>query len=300
MLKMKINVEEENRDRIDKYLVNYLDESRSMIDKMIDVGYVLVNGNVVNAHYMVKVGDSIEVKDGFKIDTDIVAEDIPLDIVYEDDDLAIINKKSGMVVHPGSGNYHGTLVNALMNYTDDLSDMNGEERPGIVHRIDKDTSGLMVVAKNNEAHRKLVDMLSKHEIKREYIALVKGEFMSDTATIDAPIGRDPQNRKKMAVVARNSKQAITHLRVIKRYKGYTLLRLALETGRTHQIRVHLNYIGFPIYNDPLYTGDSTTEFGQFLHSTSIEFDHPITGKHLHFEVGVPEEFQKFLNTLEEK
>mgnify|MGYP001029472767 CR=1 FL=1 len=297
---MKINVEEENRDRIDKYLVNYLDESRSMIDKMIDVGYVLVNGNVVNAHYMVKVGDSIEVKDGFKIDTDIVAEDIPLDIVYEDDDLAIINKKSGMVVHPGSGNYHGTLVNALMNYTDDLSDMNGEERPGIVHRIDKDTSGLMVVAKNNEAHRKLVDMLSKHEIKREYIALVKGEFMSDTATIDAPIGRDPQNRKKMAVVARNSKQAITHLRVIKRYKGYTLLRLALETGRTHQIRVHLNYIGFPIYNDPLYTGDSTTEFGQFLHSTSIEFDHPITGKHLHFEVGVPEEFQKFLNTLEEK
>jgi 23S rRNA pseudouridine1911/1915/1917 synthase len=297
---MKINVEEENRDRIDKYLVNYLDESRSMIDKMIDAGYVLVNGNVVNAHYMVKVGDSIEVKDGFKIDTDIVAEDIPLDIVYEDDDLAIINKKSGMVVHPGSGNYHGTLVNALMNYTDDLSDMNGEERPGIVHRIDKDTSGLMVVAKNNEAHRKLVDMLSKHEIKREYIALVKGEFMSDTATIDAPIGRDPQNRKKMAVVARNSKQAITHLRVIKRYKGYTLLRLALETGRTHQIRVHLNYIGFPIYNDPLYTGDSTTEFGQFLHSTSIEFDHPITGKHLHFEVGVPEEFQKFLNTLEEK
>src|SRR5574344_1609922 len=242
MLKMKINVEEENRDRIDKYLVNYLDESRSMIDKMIDAGYVLVNGNVVNAHYMVKVGDSIEVKDGFKIDTDIVAEDIPLDIVYEDDDLAIINKKSGMVV-----------------------------------------------AKNNEAHRKLVDMLSKHEIKREYIALVKGEFMSDTATIDAPIGRDPQNRKKMAVVARNSKQAITHLRVIKRYKGYTLLRLALETGRTHQIRVHLNYIGFPIYNDPLYTGDSTTEFGQFLHSTSIEFDHPITGKHLHFEVGVPEE-----------
>ncbi len=297
---MKINVEEENRDRIDKYLVNYLDESRSMIDKMIDVGYVLVNGNVVNAHYMVKVGDSIEVKDGFKIDTDIVAEDIPLDIVYEDDDLAIINKKSGMVVHPGSGNYHGTLVNALMNYTDDLSDMNGEERPGIVHRIDKDTSGLMVVAKNNEAHRKLVDMLSKHEIKREYIALVKGEFMSDTATIDAPIGRDPQNRKKMAVVARNSKQAITHLRVIKRYKGYTLLRLALETGRTHQIRVHLNYIGFPIYNDPLYTGDSTTEFGQFLHSTSIEFDHPITGKHLHFEVGVPEEFQNFLDTLEEK
>ena len=296
---MEINVTE-NLQRIDKYLVDYIDESRSTIAKMIDEEYILVNGNKTKANYVVREGDVITVIDGFIEPLDIEPENIPLDIVYEDNDIIVINKPSGMVVHPGNGNVHGTLVNALMYHTKDLSDINGEIRPGIVHRIDKDTSGLMIVAKNNKAHQVLADALAKHEIKRDYIALFKGEFMSDTATIDAPIGRDKINRKRMAVTAENSKEAITHLRVITRYKNYTLVRLSLETGRTHQIRVHMNYIGFPIYNDPVYTNDNCTEFGQFLHSTSIDFVHPTTGEHMHFEVDVPEEFKNFIDNLEEK
>ena len=296
---MEIEVKE-NLQRIDKYLVDYLDESRSTIAKMIDAEYILVNGKKTKANYIVRENDRITVIDGFIEPLDITPEDIPLDIVYEDNDIIVINKPSGMVVHPGNGNVHGTLVNALMFHTKDLSDLNGEVRPGIVHRIDKDTSGLMIVAKNNKAHQVLADALSKHEIKRDYIALLKGEFMSDTATIDAPIGRDKVNRKRMAVTAENSKEAITHLRVITRYKNYTLVRLSLETGRTHQIRVHMNYIGYPVYNDPVYTNDKCTEFGQFLHSTSIDFDHPTTGEHMHFEVDVPEYFQEFIDTLEEK
>ena len=296
---MEIEVKE-NLQRIDKYLVDYLDESRSTIAKMIDAEYILVNGKKTKANYIVRENDKITIIDGFIEPLDIVPEDIPLDIVYEDNDIIVINKPSGMVVHPGNGNVHGTLVNALMYHTKDLSDINGEVRPGIVHRIDKDTSGLMIVAKNNKAHQILADALAKHEIKRDYIALLKGEFMSDTATIDAPIGRDKINRKRMAVTAENSKEAITHLRVITRYKNYTLVRLSLETGRTHQIRVHMNYIGYPVYNDPVYTNDKCTEFGQFLHSTSIDFDHPTTGEHMHFEVDVPKEFQEFIDTLEEK
>lgn len=296
---MEINVTE-NLQRIDKYLVDYIDESRSTIAKMIDEEYILVNGKKTKANYIVRDGDVITVLDGFVEEMNIEPENIPLNIVYEDDDIIVINKSSGMVVHPGNGNIHGTLVNALMYYTKDLSDLNGEVRPGIVHRIDKDTSGLMIVAKNNKAHQVLAEDLAKHNIKRDYIALLKGEFMSDTATIDAPIGRDKINRKRMAVTAENSKEAITHLRVITRYRNYTLVRLSLETGRTHQIRVHMNYIGFPVYNDPVYTNDNCTEFGQFLHSTSIDFNHPITGKHMHFEVDVPEEFKSFLDNLEEK
>ena len=296
---MEIEVKE-NLQRIDKFLVDYLEESRSTIAKMIDAEYILVNGKKTKANYVVREGDLITVIDGFIEPLDIAPEDIPLDIVYEDDDVIVINKPSGMVVHPGNGNVHGTLVNALMYHTKDLSDINGEVRPGIVHRIDKDTSGLMIVAKNNKAHQILADALAKHEIKRDYIALLKGEFMSDTATIDAPIGRDKINRKRMAVTAENSKEAITHLRVITRYKNYTLVRLSLETGRTHQIRVHMNYIGYPVYNDPVYTNDKCTEFGQFLHSTSIDFNHPTAGEHMHFEVGVPKEFQDFIDTLEEK
>lgn len=296
---MEINVTE-NLQRIDKYLVDYIDESRSTIAKMIDEEYILVNGKKTKANYIVREGDVITVLDGFIEEVDIEPENIPLNIVYEDNDIIVINKPSGMVVHPGNGNVHGTLVNALMYYTKDLSDINGEIRPGIVHRIDKDTSGLMIVAKNNKAHQALAEALAKHDIKRDYIALLKGEFMSDTATIDAPIGRDKINRKRMAVTAENSKEAITHLRVITRYKNYTLVRLSLETGRTHQIRVHMNYIGFPVYNDPVYTNDNCTEFGQFLHSTSIDFNHPITGEHMHFEVDVPEEFKSFVDNLEEK
>lgn len=289
----------ENVDRIDKYLTNYVDFSRTIISKMIDSEYILVNGRKVKANYVVKVGDIITVKDGFIEPLDIKAENIPIDILYEDDDIIVVNKASGMVVHPGSGVREHTLVNALMYHTNCLSDINGEVRPGIVHRIDKDTSGLMVVAKNNKSHEILGNMLAHHDIKREYIALVKGVFPNETASIDAPIGRDKLNRKKMAVTKENSKNAITHLRVIKRYKDFTLLRLRLETGRTHQIRVHLAYIGYPVYNDPVYTSDKTTEFGQFLHSASIDFKHPITGKDMHFEVPLPNDFQVFIDSLEE-
>ena len=296
---MEIKVEEKGL-RIDKFLLNYIDESRSTISKMIENGNILVNGANTKNNYAVRVGDIITVDEDFKEELDIVPENIELNIVYEDDDIIVVNKESGMVVHPGNGNTSGTLVNALMYHTENLSDVNGDVRPGIVHRIDKDTSGLMIVAKNNKAHNILSEALSKHEIKRDYIALLKGEFLSDTATIDAPIGRDKVNRKKMAVTATNSKEAITHLRVIKRFKGYTLVRLSLETGRTHQIRVHMAYIGFPVYNDPVYTGDKTTEFGQFLHSTSIDFVHPTTGKKMHFEVDVPEYFKEFVDNLEEK
>lgn len=296
---MEVRVEE-NLIRIDKFLTDYLEESRSTIAKMIDDEFILVNGNKTKANYVVKVDDVIEIKDGFKEEIDIIPEEIPLNIIYEDDDIIIVNKESGMVVHPGNGNIHGTLVNALMYHTTNLSDINGEIRPGIVHRIDKDTSGLMIVAKNNKVHAILADMLSRHEIKRDYIALLKGEFLSDTATIDAPIGRDKVNRKRMAVTRENSKNAITHMRVIERYKNYTLVRLSLETGRTHQIRVHMDYIGYPVYNDPVYTNDKCDSFGQFLHSTSLDFIHPTTKEQMHFEVDVPEEFKSFIDTLEKK
>ncbi len=296
---MEIEVKE-NLIRIDKFLVDYMEESRSTIAKMIDNSFILVNGNKVKANYVVKMGDIITVEEGFVEDIDIVPEDIEIDIVYEDDDIIVVNKKSGMVVHPGNGNMHGTLVNALLHHTSTLSDVNGEIRPGIVHRIDKDTSGLMIVAKNNKVHNILADSLSRHEIKREYIALLKGEFLSDTATIDAPIGRDKINRKRMAVTNVNSKNAVTHLRVIERYKNYTLVRLSLETGRTHQIRVHMDYIGYPVYNDPVYTNDKCSDFGQFLHSTSIDFIHPTTGEEMHFEVDVPEYFKNFVDSLEKK
>ncbi len=294
---MEIRVEE-NGERIDKFLVPYLDYSRSQIAKLIDENIILVNSQPTKANYQVRKDDIISISEVESKNDDIIPENIPLDIIYEDDDIMVINKKSGMVVHPGNGNTHSTLVNALVNYTNNLSDINGEIRPGIVHRIDKDTSGIMLVAKTNKAHQILSDALSRHEINREYIALVKGEFPSDTATIDAPIGRDKYNRKRMAVTSINSKKAITHLRVIERFKGFTLIRLQLETGRTHQIRVHMAYTGYPIYNDPVYTNDSCTEFGQFLHSASIDFKHPITNEVLHFEAPLPHEFEEFLGGLE--
>ncbi len=298
---MEIKVlEEENKIRIDKYLSEYLEESRSMIAKMIGEGYILVNDGAVKSNYVVRTGDIIKVLEGFVQEEDIVPQDIKINIVYEDDDVIVVNKDSGMVVHPGSGNRGGTLVNALMFYTKDLSNINGEVRPGIVHRIDKDTSGLMVVAKNNKAHEILADMLSRHEVKRDYIALLKGEFMHDTATINAPIGRDKLDRKKMCVTDVNSKEAITHLKVLERFKGYTLVKLSLETGRTHQIRVHMAYIGFPIYNDPVYTKDACDDFGQFLHSASLNFKQPITGEELNFECSLPDKFKNFVDTLEKK
>jgi 23S rRNA pseudouridine1911/1915/1917 synthase len=286
-----------NQKRIDRYLADYLKESRNTIQKMIDEEYILVNDKKTKANHELKVGDKVLIKDGFTKEMNIVPEKIKLDIVYEDHDLMIINKPSGMVVHPGNGNSSGTLVNALMAYTKDLSDGSAEFRPGIVHRIDKDTSGLIIVAKNNKCHELLAEDFKNKNIHREYIALLIGEFKNDTATIDAPIGRDKLDRKKMCVTDINSKKAVTHLTVLKRYEGYTLVKLALETGRTHQIRVHMKYIGYPVFNDPVYTNHKCTSFGQFLHSASVDFIHPITKEHLHFECPLPKEFADYLNTL---
>ncbi len=287
----------EKKERIDKYLNKETELSRSLISKMIKSGFILVNEEEIKPNYMVKNNDVISIDESFTEEVNIEKENIELDIVYEDEDLIVVNKPSGMVVHPGNGNKSGTLVNALMYHTN-LSDLNGEIRPGIVHRIDKDTSGLMIVAKTNKVHEILADMFQKKEVKREYIALLKGVLKEQTNTIDAPIGRDKIDRKKMTVTTDNSKSAITHMQVLKRYKNYTLVKCILETGRTHQIRVHAKYINHPIFNDPVYTNDSVTEFGQFLHSASLDFIHPITKKHLHFECPLPQEFQDKLNELE--
>ena len=296
---MKIIVEEAG-ERLDKYLANNTEYSRAIISKMLEADYITVNEKIEKPSYKVRENDNIEIKDGFIEETDIKPTKMNLDIVFEDNDIMIINKPSGLVVHPGSGNQENTLVNGLMHYTNNLSDINGEERPGIVHRIDKDTSGLLIVAKNNKTHSILSEYFKNHDnIKREYIALVVGEFPHESATINAPIGRDPKDRKKMAVIADNSKDAITHIRVLKKYKGYTLLSCILETGRTHQIRVHLNYIGYPVYNDPVYNTKKATEFGQFLHSAKMDFIHPITKEKMHFEAPLPQEFQEFIDSLEQ-
>ena len=290
-----MEVEVLREERIDKYLAEELGISRSTVKKMIDEGFVLVNGKKVKASLILSEADELFVKDGFIKEASFEAEDIPINIVYEDDDLLVINKKSGMVVHPGNGNTSGTLVNALMHYTKNLSNKEAF-RPGIVHRIDKDTSGLMLVAKNDKAHDILAEGFKNKTIKREYIALVCGVIGEDSGVIDAPIGRDAKDRKKMCVTSENSKKAVTHFKVLKRYEHYTLLRLILDTGRTHQIRVHMKYIGHPVYNDPVY-GKAYNDFGQFLHSASIDFEQPTTREHLHFECDVPKEFQDFLDTL---
>lgn len=288
-----------NDVRIDKYIADNTDYSRNLILNLIKNGDILVNDNKIKPSYKVKQGDKITINN-VKTDTeDITPWDYPLDIVFEDDDIIIINKPSGMVVHPGNGNKDHTLVNALKSYTDKLSDINGVERLGIVHRIDKDTSGLIMIAKTNKAHEILGEYFKEHSIKREYIALLCGIFPHDTATIDAPIGRDEKNRLRMTVTPNNSKKAITHLEVLKRYKaGYTLVKARLETGRTHQIRVHTKYIGYPVYNDPVYSNKSTDDFGQFLHSYSMEFIHPITKEKMYFKRDVPKYFKDFLDKLD--
>ena len=297
---MKIKVEN-HLERLDKYLANNTDYSRSLISKMLEKELITVNNKLEKASYKVRENDCIELPDNYSEEPDVEPVKMDLDIIYEDNDIMIINKPSGLVVHPGSGNYDNTLVNGLMYYTKSLSNLNGEERPGIVHRIDKDTSGLIVVAKNNKSHEILSQFFQNHQnIKREYIALIVGEFPHETATIDAPIGRDESDRKKMTVTDKNSKSAVTNLKVLKRYKGYTLVSLILETGRTHQIRVHMKYIGYPVFNDPVYTNKKCSEFGQFLHSYRIEMVHPITKERLEFTAPLPSEFQKFLDTLEEK
>ena len=291
---------EENNVRIDIYISDRTDYSRNLVLNLLKQGSILVNEKKVKPSYKVRVGDKITIEDVKISNEEITPWDYPLDIVYEDDDIIIVNKPSGMVVHPGAGNHEHTLVNALKSHTDKLSDINGVERLGIVHRIDKDTSGLIIVAKTNKAHEILGEYFKNHSIKREYIALLCGVLPHDTATIEAPIGRDEKNRLRMTVTPNNSKRAVTHLTVLKRYKEYTLVKARLETGRTHQIRVHTKYIGYPVYNDPVYANKSEGDFGQFLHSYSMEFIHPITKEKMYFKREVPKYFQDFLDKLDEE
>ena len=291
---MEVIVDEENV-RIDKYLASKTDYSRETITKMLAEEYILVNGKSIKASYKVKVGDVILIKDGFVKEMSLEATKMDIDIVYEDEYLMVINKNSGVVVHPGAGNSNDTLVNGLLYYNKTLS--KGEEfRPGIVHRLDKDTTGLMIVAKDDKAHELLADDFKNKRIHREYIALLDGVFPQKKAIIDAPIGRSKQYFDKMEV-CKDGKKAITNLEVIKKYKDYTLVKLVLETGRTHQIRVHLAYIGYPVHNDPVYSNKVCTDFGQFLHSAYLKFKHPITGEVLEFNSKLPEEFQTFIDNL---
>ena len=284
--------------RLDKYLIDKLNISRNKLQEMIKEELVLVNDKVSKNSYVLKLNDKIDVVGQLVIETDAKPEKMDLDIVYEDDDLMVINKPSGLVVHPAAGHFSGTLVNGLLAYTNELSDNNGELRPGIVHRIDKDTSGLLIVAKNDKAHENLSNQLKDKTLSRKYISLVKGKIKHDTGTIDAPIGRDLNDRKKMCVTDINSKDAITHFRVLKRYKNSTLLELKLETGRTHQIRVHLSYIGYPIINDPVYNSSKSTSFGQMLHAKEIEFVHPATNEKMKFSCDAPLEFYEILRKYE--
>jgi len=291
-----INVREFDGERIDKYLSNSLDISRSKIEKLILNKEIKVNDKEISKSYIVKIDDEIVINEDFKEKETLEKEDIPLDIIYEDEYLAVINKKSGMVVHPGAGNTNHTLVNALLFHFDKLS--NNDIRPGIVHRLDKDTSGLMIVAKNDDVHLKLASDFKNKKIIKKYLALVDKKFNHKTGTIDAPIGRDIKNRKKMTVTDLNSKDAITHFEVLETYKDTSLIECTLETGRTHQIRVHLNYINHPLINDSVYGSRIVDlEFGQMLHSYSLEFNHPITNEFMSFKVEPPKKFIVILNTF---
>lgn len=284
--------------RIDKQLGHHFKQfSRSQIQRWIEDGHVKVNDQPVKPKYKLAVGDVVTIEPEKPKKIDLVPENIPLDIVYEDDDVIVVNKPQGMVVHPAPGHPDHTLVNALL-YHSPLSTINGEFRPGIVHRIDKDTSGLLMVAKNDMAHRSLAAQLKAKTNEREYVALVHGVIKEDQGTIDVPLGRSPKDRKKQAVVA-DGRHAVTHFKVLKRYQHYTLVSCRLETGRTHQIRVHMKYIGHPLAGDPLYGPRKTLPGnGQYLHARLLGFKHPRTGKQLTFTAPLPSYFQKMLDKLD--
>lgn len=289
--------------RLDTYIASKLNTlSRTMIQRLIENGEILVNGKIKKISYKVQLGDILEINIPKPRETDIKAENIPLDIVYEDNDIIVVNKPKGMVVHPANGNLDGTLVNALMSICkDSLSGIGGEIRPGIVHRLDKDTSGLLIIAKNDTAHINMSNQIKNRQVKKIYIALVRGIVGEDEATINMPIGRSTKDRKKMAV-RKDGKEAITHFKVLKRYGKYTLLEIKIDTGRTHQIRVHLSEIGHPVIGDMVYS-NGKNEFGvegQMLHARSLDFKHPITGKEIHLEAELPNYFKDILNKLENK
>jgi len=289
-------------ERIDKALAGMLEEdvSRSRLQEWIRSGFVKVNGAPVKPNYRLAEGDEVEVIPPEPDAAELAPEDIPLDIVYEDRDVVVVNKPRGMVVHPAAGHRRGTLVNALLYHCRDLSGVGGELRPGIVHRIDKDTSGLIMAAKNDLAHQSLAAQLKAHTVTRRYIAVVRGAVPHDRGTVDAPIGRDPKDRKLFAVIAKGGKRAVTHFAVLERFADATVLELALETGRTHQIRVHMKYIGHPLVGDPVYGrsgGPAMDVPGQALHAAVLGFDHPRTGERLVFEAPLPEEMRALIERL---
>ncbi len=303
MNKLQFICETENSgERIDSFLATYCEDfSRSAISKNIEKGLVTVNEKRVSKSYKLSAGDMVEMLVEEPVVLDVLPQDIPLDIVYEDNDLLVVNKPKGMVVHPAAGNYTDTLVNALMFHCkDSLSGINGILRPGIVHRIDKNTSGLLIVAKNDKAHNHLAKQIKEHSFTREYITVVYGNIKDDKGTVEAPIGRHPVDRKKMCVTDKNSKHAVTHYEVVERFNGYTMLRCKLETGRTHQIRVHMAYIGHPVAGDDVYGPKKVIKSlnGQCLHAQKIGFIHPETEEYLEFSSEVPSVFSEFLHKLQ--
>lgn len=292
---MILEINEDINIRLDQYLSEHTEYSRSKIQSMIKDKYILVNNSPTKSSYTLKEGDKVSIKEIEVEEMSSKPEKMDLDIVYEDNDIIVVNKTNGMVVHPAVGNNSGTLVNGLLYHSKSLSDINGEFRPGIVHRIDAYTTGLLVVAKNNKAHEFLAEQFEHKTNHRKYLALVWGVIPNDTGTIDAPIGRDESDRKKMAVTAKNSKSAITHFRVLERLKGATLIELKLETGRTHQIRVHMNYIGYPVVNDPVYGGRKLIdETGQCLHALELGFIHPTTKEYVEFSSKTPDCFNNIV------
>ena len=297
---MKYIVEESGK-RLDAYITSIDSEiTRTAAQRLIEQGNILVNGEKKKTAYKVSNGDIITIEKEEPKEIELKAQNIPIDIVYEDDDIIVVNKPKGMVVHPANGNPDGTLVNAIMAICkDSLSGIGGEIRPGIVHRLDKDTSGLLIVAKNDKAHVNMSEQIKNHEVKKTYIALVRGVVKENEATIDMPIGRSTSDRKKMAVI-KTGRNAVTHIKVLKRYNKYTLLQVNIETGRTHQIRVHLSYIGYPIIGDCTYS-NGKNEFGvvgQCLHAKCLEFKHPITGAEMKLEAPLPKYFEKIIQKLD--
>lgn len=300
---MKIYVDKDYNERLDYFLSKIIpDTSRTYIQKMIKEGLVSVNGKQKKSRYLIKEGDLIHIRFKEPEKMELIPEDIPIEIIYEDEDLLVVNKPKGMVVHPAPGNPRGTLVNALLYHVSSLSSINGDFRPGIVHRLDKDTTGLLVVAKNNDTHLLLAKQIKERNVKRVYMGLVYGELSKHEGVINAPIGRHPINRKKMTVINENSKEAITSYRVIETFRGYTLIEASLTTGRTHQIRVHMAYIHHPIVGDSLYS-NRKNEFGvksQLLHAEKLGFFHPKTGKYMEFTCRLPEEFDKIIQILKKR
>ena len=300
---MKTIVVDNNENiRLDSYIVTKEDLSRAMVQKLLEENNILVNGSIKKSSYKVKMGDKIDITINKPKESKIEAQDIPVEIVYEDADIIVVNKPKGLVVHPANGNPDGTLVNAIMNICkDSLSGIGGEKRPGIVHRLDKDTSGLLIIAKNDKAHIQMSEQIKNRKVKKKYIALVRGIINENEATINMPIARSKKDRKKMAV-DKDGKEAVTHFKVLKRYDKYTLLEIKIDTGRTHQIRVHMSEIGHPVIGDEVYS-NGKNEFGvkgQMLHARSLDFEHPITGEKMHLEAEIPEYFKKVIDICEKR